>query len=172
MTRFTDQSTDEELVEAARAGDFDAYTVLVRRFSDRVYRLAWSFVKSEHEAEDVVQETFLNVYRALDRFQGNSKLGSWIYRITVNTALMRLRRKRRRPEVTLEATRPAGSAAGHHESPMLVDRSTPEESAARSELGAEIQAAVDALDERNTARSSCSAMSRGSASPRPPRCSN
>lgn len=147
MFRREDSPTDEELARLAAAGDYAAFEVLVKRFSDKVYRLAWSFVKSDHEAEDVVQETFLNVHRALPRFEGKSRFGSWVYRITVNTALMRLRKKRRRPEVSLESTRP-DDAPSVAESPLLMDRKTAHDDAARRELGQRIRAAVDELDDK------------------------
>lgn len=146
MAEDEESTTDERLAEAAAAGDYAAFEQIVRRYSDRVYRLAWSFVKSDHEAEDVAQETFLNVYRALPRFEGKSKLGSWIYRITVNAALMRLRRRRRRPETSLEDTTPEGTPVA--ESPLLADRTTAHDALARSELGQRIRDAVDELEEK------------------------
>lgn len=142
-----DSRDDEALARAAAAGDYAAFEVLVRRYSDKCFRLAWSFVKSDHEAEDVVQETFLNVHRALPKFEGKSKFGSWLYRITVNTSLMRLRRKRRRPEVSLESTRPDDSPS-IAESPLLLDRHTAHADAARAELRERINAAVDELEEK------------------------
>lgn len=146
---MTQSSPESELVARIQRGEFAAFETLVRTYSDRVYRLAWGFVKNDAEAEDVVQETFLNVYRAIDRFEGNAKLGSWIYRITVNTALMRLRRKRRRPEISFEAMQPEGEARGHHhDSPLLVSAETAEHIAGRGELSATIQAAVEQLDEK------------------------
>lgn len=149
MGTFATSTNDAELVAAIQAGDYDAFEALVRRFSDRVYRLAWSFVRNDAEAEDVAQETFLNVYRAIERFRGEAKVGSWIYRITVNTALMRLRRKRRRPETSLDATQPGGEEVGHHhDSPLLVEHKTPAHEAKRAEQAEHIQAAVDALEEK------------------------
>lgn len=143
-----DPRTDEELAAAVVGGDYRAFEAIVRRHTDKVYRLAWSYVKSDHYAEDVMQETFLNVYRALPRFEGKSKLGSWIYRITVNTALMHLRRKRRRPEVSIEGARPEDVGGGERESPLLVDRKTAAEDVASSEMRGQIQRAVDSLDEK------------------------
>lgn len=140
---------DAALVERIQSGDFLAYEELVRRYSDRVYRLAWSFVKNDAEAEEVVQDTFLNAYRAIDRFRGAAKIGSWLYRITVNTALMRLRRKRRRPEVSFDAMKPDDEPRGHHhDSPLLVDERTAADEASNNELSAEIRRAVDELDEK------------------------
>ena len=146
---MTTSNPDADLVARIQRGEFDAFEELVRTHSDRVYRLTWGFVKNDAEAEDVVQETFLNAYRAIDRFEGNAKLGSWIYRIAVNTALMRLRRKRRRPEVSFEAMQPEGEVRGHHhDSPLLVSDETAEHLAGRSELSATIQQAVEQLDEK------------------------
>jgi RNA polymerase sigma-70 factor (ECF subfamily) len=143
-----DSRTDEELAAAVVTGDFAAFELLVKRYTDKVYRLAWSYVKSDHEAEDVMQDTFINVYRALPRFEGKSKLGSWIYRITVNTSLMRLRSKRRRPEVSIEGSKPEDSGGSDRESPLLIERRTAADDAGANELRGKIQSAVDALEEK------------------------
>jgi RNA polymerase sigma-70 factor (ECF subfamily) len=144
----SDPRTDEQLADAVVEGDFGAFELLVRRYTHKVYRLAWSYVKSDHEAEDVMQETFINVYRALPRFEGKSKLGSWIYRVTVNTALMRLRRKRRRPEVSIEGSRPEDSTGSERESPFLIERRTAADDLSAMELRGEIQASVDSLEDK------------------------
>lgn len=90
--------TDEELVRAVQDGDARAFDEIVRRYSAQLYRTAWSFVKNDAAAEDVLQSAFLNAYRNIGRFEGRSKLSSWLYRITVNAGLMWLRTKRRKPE--------------------------------------------------------------------------
>jgi RNA polymerase sigma-70 factor (ECF subfamily) len=142
-----DDAPDEELVAAVVGGDSTAFEPLVRRYTDRVFRLARGFVKTDHEAEDIVQETFLNVFRSIDRFQGNAQFGSWIYRITVNTALMRLRYRRRRPEASLDDIGEGSDDRGHHDAPMLVDVRTAHDDVDRSQVAARIQNAVDELDE-------------------------
>lgn len=144
----SDSRTDEQLADAVVAGDFAAYELLVKRYTDKVYRLAWSYVKSDHEAEDVMQDTFINVYRALPKFEGKSKLGSWIYRITVNTSLMRLRTKRRRPEVSIEGSKPQDAGGSDRESPLLIETRTAADHADSNELRGKIQSAVDALEEK------------------------
>ncbi|MGM0556515.1 MAG: RNA polymerase sigma factor [Myxococcota bacterium] len=93
---------DEQLVELAQDGTYPAYEELVRRYQDKAYRLAWSMVKNESDANDVVQEAFLNMYRKLHTFEGNSQFGSWIYRVIVNAALMKLRKQKRRSEVSID----------------------------------------------------------------------
>jgi RNA polymerase sigma-70 factor (ECF subfamily) len=81
-------------IEALRAGDREAFAAMVDEFSPKLYRLALRMLGDPLEAEDVLQESFLKVYNAIDQFEGRSKLSTWLYRITSNEALMRLRKKR------------------------------------------------------------------------------
>lgn len=85
---------DLELVARVLAGDLDAYASLVDRHSDLVYSIALRIVGNRADAEDVAQESFVNAFRALESFKGQSKLSSWLYRITVNRALAYLKRRR------------------------------------------------------------------------------
>jgi RNA polymerase sigma-70 factor (ECF subfamily) len=80
-------------LEALRSGDRPAFARLVDAYSPVIYRLALSMLRDPQEAEDVLQETFLNAFRSLPRFEGRSSLGTWLHRIAANQALMRLRRK-------------------------------------------------------------------------------
>jgi RNA polymerase sigma-70 factor, ECF subfamily len=80
---------DQSLVERARAGDEEAYTVLVRRYSPMLMRLARMYVPTDALAEDVVQETWVAVLRGLDRFEGRSSFKTWLFRILVNRAKTR-----------------------------------------------------------------------------------
>ena len=84
------------------AGDFEAFDDLVGRYHDKVYRLAFRFVRNETEAKEIVQDTLLSVWRKLDGFKGDSQFGSWLFRVTANAALMRLRSQRRHAEVSTE----------------------------------------------------------------------
>ncbi len=89
-------SEESILVEAARAGDIGAFESLVRRYDRSVFRIAQHITQNREDAEDVVQDAFLKAYQNLGQFQGQSKFYTWLVRIAVNEALMRLRR--RRPE--------------------------------------------------------------------------
>jgi RNA polymerase sigma-70 factor (ECF subfamily) len=80
-------------LDSLRAGDRTAFAELVDAYSPAIYRLALRMLRDPQEAEDVLQETFLNAFRSLDRFEGRSSLGTWLHRIAANQALMRLRRK-------------------------------------------------------------------------------
>ncbi len=86
------------MITAAKLGQQDAYTEIVERHSATVYNLAFRLMADPHEAEDVLQETFISAFRALPRFEGRSQLGTWLYRIAYNAALMRLRKRRIRTE--------------------------------------------------------------------------
>jgi RNA polymerase sigma-70 factor (ECF subfamily) len=89
-------SEETLLVEAARSGDIGAFESLVRRYDRNVFRIAQHITQNREDAEDVVQDAFLKAYQNLGQFQGQSKFYTWLVRIAVNEALMRLRR--RRPE--------------------------------------------------------------------------
>jgi RNA polymerase sigma-70 factor (ECF subfamily) len=80
-------------IEALRQGDRQAFTEMVQTYSPQVYRLGLRMLGNQQEAEDVLQETFLNAFRALPGFEGRSSLSTWLYRIAANQALMKLRRK-------------------------------------------------------------------------------
>lgn len=108
--------TDKELVARSRDGVTEAFTVLVGRHQRQIYRLALRMMGNESDAEEVLQEAFLNAYEKLGEFRGDAAFNSWIYRIAANCALMRLRRKRRAPDLvsaTEEGSSPdlAGSPA-------------------------------------------------------------
>jgi RNA polymerase sigma-70 factor (ECF subfamily) len=93
-------ATDElALVEAAKAGDVGAFEELVRRYDRNIFRIAQHITQNREDAEDVVQDAFFKAYSNLGQFQGQSKFYTWLVRIAVNEALMKLRR--RRPERTV-----------------------------------------------------------------------
>jgi RNA polymerase sigma-70 factor (ECF subfamily) len=90
--------TDAALVDRVRGGDRSAFGELVKRYQGKVYRLALRFAGSPEEAQEVLQETFLNAFRNLEGFRAESAFSSWLYRITVNAALMHLRKGRAGPQ--------------------------------------------------------------------------
>ena len=93
MNAREDEQAEAQLVERLKAGDQAAYAELVEAHAGRIYNLALRLLGDEAAAEDVLQETFLNAFRAIDRFEGRSSLGTWLYRIANNAALMQLRKK-------------------------------------------------------------------------------
>jgi len=110
-------SSEADLVARLRAGDDDAYEELVRTHAGRVFAVVRRYVASDEDARDVVQEAFLSAFRAMDRFEGASRLSTWLHRIAVNAALMHLRRKAARPEEAIDDLLPRFSEDGHREGP-------------------------------------------------------
>lgn len=90
---LSDKAYEQRLLERIRAGDKTACAECIDLHSAGVYRLALRMLGDPYEAEDIVQETFLNAFRTIDSFEGRSSLGTWLYRIAYNAALMRLRQK-------------------------------------------------------------------------------
>ncbi|MDR3764720.1 MAG: RNA polymerase sigma factor [Acidobacteriota bacterium] len=90
------------LVGAARTGDIAAFESLVRRYDRNVFRIAQHITQNREDAEDVVQDAFLKAYQNLGQFQGQSKFYTWLVRIAVNEALMRLRRRRPERMISLD----------------------------------------------------------------------
>ncbi len=90
------------LVARAKAGDQTAFNELVQHYDRRVFRMAKQITENDDDAEDVLQETFLKAYTHLDDFQGNSKFYTWLVRIAVNEALMKLRKRRSDKTVPLD----------------------------------------------------------------------
>ena len=105
---------DETLAERAAGGDEAAFEEIVTRYQARVFRLARRLTGSEDDAADVLQETFLQVYRGLAGFRGESRFGTWLYRVATNAALMLRRARSRRPSESLEAFLPRFDATGVH----------------------------------------------------------
>src|SRR6478672_13510739 len=95
------EGSDKAAVAQARAGDRDAFRFLVEKHSRNVFRLAFRMTRSEEDAEDVVQETFLKAYRNLSRFAGQSEFSTWLHSIAAHCALDLLRRRAAR--ATLES---------------------------------------------------------------------
>ena len=147
-TPETPAPTDEELVERARNKDFGAFEQLLDRYEDKIFRLAYRFVRNESEAKEVLQDTFLSIWRKLDTFKGDAQFGSWLYRVAANTALMRLRAQRRHPEVSTEEL-PVGYLDNYGQLPPAGENwaKRPDDELQSDELRRHIQAAVDALPE-------------------------
>ena len=134
---------DPEVVRACQRGEAGALDALVRATYADVYALAYRLVRDRDEAADVTQEVFVRVMRSVVGFRGESAFGTWLHRVTVNTALTSLRKRSRR---ALPGREPFGMPG--EESVGVVDADAgPEERAERAELLARAEAAVAALPE-------------------------
>lgn len=131
-------------IEALRARDPAAIGALFEAFADRIYRLALGLLRDPAAAEDIVQETFLSALTHLDRFEGRSSLGTWLYRVAYNAAIDRLRRRTDEPLPPDEPEEQTGLALPLPQA--IVDWSdTPERWQADREVAAEIERAIAEL---------------------------
>jgi RNA polymerase sigma-70 factor (ECF subfamily) len=135
------------LVNRLRAGDEAAFEDLIRKFGSRLLAVARRFVRNDEDAQDIVQSAYLSAFRALDQFEGNCQLSTWLHRIVVNTALMKLRSKRRKPEESIEELLPAFQEDGHHVE-QFADWTMPaDQLIERNETRAFVRACIDRLPE-------------------------
>jgi RNA polymerase sigma-70 factor (ECF subfamily) len=136
-----DEST---LVAQSRDGNTAAFAELVRRYEGKIFRLAQHVTQNREDAEDVLQETFMKAYEHLDQFQGNSKFYTWIVRIAVNQALMKLRRKKTGKTVSLDETIDTGEDTVVRE--IAAWDENPEQRFSREELGEILDSAIQSLE--------------------------
>jgi RNA polymerase sigma-70 factor, ECF subfamily len=136
----SDGIADEEVVERVRAGDSALYEILMRRYNQRLYRVAFSILPNHAEAEDVMQEAFINAYQHLDQFAGKSKFSTWLTTITINEALGHVRRSRQTISGALSL-----DANLHIISSLKTEVRDPERQAHDHELKLALQHAVDSL---------------------------
>lgn len=106
---------DLVLVARLRAGDDEAFEQVVRTYSGRLLAVTRRILGNDEDARDAVQDAFLSAFRSLDRFEGGSLLSTWLHRIAVNAALMKLRTRRRKPEESIENLLPVYKDDGHHQ---------------------------------------------------------
>ena len=144
-TAVDPQHIDEaQLLARIQAGDKAACDECIALHSPAINRLLLRLLGNEQDAEDVLQETFLNAFRAIDRYEGRSSLSTWLYRIAYNAAMMRLRRPNA-PTVSVEETL---SSAGEHIPHQLFDWCClPEETFDSEEVQSELRQAISAMPE-------------------------
>jgi len=131
------------LVAKAQAGDSSAFSELVSRYQNKIYRLAKHITQNDEDAEDVLQEAFLKAYEHIGGFQGNSKFYTWIVRIAVNEALMKLRKRKSDRTVPLDEPVDTGEEMVNRE--IAVWEDNPEERYSQSEIQQILDEAVEDL---------------------------
>jgi RNA polymerase sigma-70 factor, ECF subfamily len=134
-------SDESDLVRAAQGGDERSFAEIVRRYQRSIYRVAYALVRNTADADDLAQETFVRAYRALDRFRADEPLYPWLSRIAVNLAYSLFRRRRRRPETSIEPLLEAGKEWAGNDDPA---RDT-----AERERDAKLQASFAELSEEH-----------------------
>ena len=89
--------TDQEVIERVKAGDTALYEIIMRRYNQRLYRVARAILRDDAEAEDVIQDAYVRAYQHLDQFAGRAPFSSWLTRIAVHEALRRIRWRKQQP---------------------------------------------------------------------------
>jgi len=115
------EKNEQILIKGIKAGDQKSFEVFFDRYFSRVYSLAFKFLGNAADAEDIVQEVFLLVYKKANTFKGRSQFSTWLYRITVNTALARLRQRKKEDKVFVEEYMPKFNNDGYHFVRPVVD---------------------------------------------------
>jgi len=137
---------EQDLVQRARQGDQDAFAVLVEENQNRVYHLLLRMTGNPDDAAELSQEAFLNAWRGLPSFQGNSTFSTWVYRLASNVGLDFLRRERRRQDVSMTVPLDAGSDDEDARQAEIPDeRYSPERSAQQNEMKQALSAGLSAL---------------------------
>jgi RNA polymerase sigma-70 factor, ECF subfamily len=137
--------TDAKLLARLQAGDSSAYETLVRQQGPRMLAIAKRFFQCDQDAADSVQDAFLAAFRAIPNFKGESRLGTWLYRIVVNSCLMRRRSKDRHPTVAIETLLPGFDETGHHRQSVKSFRDSPSDALVAAELRQHVRECIDSL---------------------------
>ena len=135
---------EAELVAALQAGDNAAFETLVRIYSGKLLAVARRFLANEEDARDVVQEAFISTFKSVDRFRQGAKLSTWLHRIVVNAALMKIRSRQRRPEEPMGDLLPTFLEDGHRANPGSAWKE-PAEAVERQETRRLVRQCIDRL---------------------------
>lgn len=144
----SEKEIDVKLIADLKSGKLEAFDKIVERYQRKIYALSFNITRNQMDAEDVVQDVLLSIFRKIDSFQGKSAFSSWVYRVTLNATYMKLRGKKKDKFVSLDDEYPAFNKAGYmYEKPF--DWSTSAESLLFSNETREIIGkAVDLLPEK------------------------
>ena len=145
--RSQEPDAEAELIRRLRNGDEAAFEQLVRSEGGRLLALARRILRNDEDARDVLQQSLLSAFRALPEFQEHSRLSTWLHRIVVNTALMKLRSRSRRPETAIDELLPQFLEDGHQAEPVSEWHLPAETLMLREELRVQVRACIDQLPE-------------------------
>jgi RNA polymerase sigma-70 factor (ECF subfamily) len=140
------QIDNSVLIERARAKDTAAFAELMGRHQESMYRLAMRFVHQSHDAQEILQEVFLSVWRKFPTYEGRGEFSTWLYRVTCNASLMFLRARKRHPVMNIEDVPATHFSEGIVQSSQGPSQSkNPDEEILSKELCNELQKAIDGL---------------------------
>lgn len=131
---------DKLLVKRSKAGELDAFEELVRRYERKIYALAYQYVGNHDDANDIAQDAFINAYKTLTSFRGESSFSTWLYRITINACLDQIRKQSKRNRLILDS-----AMMPHRENRLLLTELSPEEHVEQEELKELLQRCLKSL---------------------------
>jgi RNA polymerase sigma-70 factor (ECF subfamily) len=140
-------AADATLVARLKAGDADAYDEMVRTLGGRLLAVARRMLRDEDAARDALQDAMLSAVRAIHNFDGDSRLSTWLHRIVVNAALMRIRARQRKPEQSLEPLLPRFADDGRHAEAVTSWADSADQLIEREQTRRVVRAAIDELPE-------------------------
>ena len=138
---------EADLVARLRAGNSDAFETLVRTYSPALLRTARRFLRSEEDARDALQDSFVSVFKSIGGFEAHSQLSTWLHRIVVNRSLMKLRSQKRHPEEDIDQYLPRFLEDGHQAEPSAPWAEGADSMIERAETRALVRASIDQLPE-------------------------
>jgi RNA polymerase sigma-70 factor (ECF subfamily) len=142
-----ERDAEAQLLARIRAGDQEASATLLRKHGGRMLAVARRLLRCEEDSADAVQDAFLAAFRSLDKFEGNSSLGTWLHRIVVNTCLTKLRAQSRSRAAALDELLPKFDETGHHTRPVHRWEEEAVSQLTREETRMQVRACIDQLPE-------------------------
>ena len=143
-----DKATEEALVLDLQNGNLDAYDKLAEIYQKKIYGLSFHLTRNQMDAQDVTQEVLLTLFRKINMFQGKSAFSSWVYRIAVNASYMKLRSKKKEPNVSIDELMPSFNSAGFQQEKIQDWSENTESLLFTKETRDVINKAVDLLPEK------------------------
>jgi RNA polymerase sigma-70 factor (ECF subfamily) len=135
------------LARGVRDGNAQAFEQLIRAYGGRLLAVTRRILRDEDAARDAVQDAFISAYRSRRQFNATSRVSTWLHRIAVNAALMKLRSQRRKPEESIDAMLPGFKDDGHHAERFVAWTEPADVTVARHETAQAVRRAIDQLPE-------------------------
>lgn len=142
------KEAEEALVKEFQAGNLEAYDKIAELYQKKIYALSFNLTRNQMDAQDVTQEVLLTLFKKVHTFQGKSAFSSWVYRITLNATYMKLRSKKKEPNVSLEDLLPSYNGSGFQQDKIQDWSESTESLLFTNETKGVIQKAVDQLPEK------------------------
>ena len=143
-----DKEAEESLVRDLQNGNLEAYDKIAEIYQKKIYGLSFNLTRNQMDAQDVTQEVLLTLFRKINMFQGKSAFSSWVYRIVVNASYMKLRSKKKEPNVSIEELMPSFNSAGFQQEKIQDWSENTESLIFTKETRDVINKAVDLLPEK------------------------